>query len=532
MDPLWLVVAFALGLAVSRIGLPPLVGFLAAGFVLKAFDVEGGETLERIGDLGVQLLLFSIGLKLQLRSLLRPQVWAVTSLHMLTTSLFFGLGIGALAALGVAKLAGIGWGPALLIGFALSFSSTVFAIKILEEMGESSALHGRMAVGILIMQDVFAIVFLMLSTGKVPTPWALLLLLLPVIRRILMKLMDHCGHGELLVLFGLLLPLGTAMLFELVSLKADLGALVAGLVIGGHPKSEELAKTLLGFKDLFLTGFFLSIGFYGPPAMMDIVVAVILTVLMPLKVILFFVLMTRFRLRARTSLIGSLNLANYSEFGLIVGAVGAKEGWIDGEWLVIIALALSFTFILASWLNRMAPGFYDRFGDVLRRWQTAERMPEDQAIDPGDARIAVFGMGRIGTAAYDHMRSVHGDTVVGVDQEEEVVAEHREAGRRVVQGDALDADFWQLAKERKIEVVMLAMPNQRENVHAAEQLRQVREFTGTIAAIAQYEDQTAALETAGADCAFNAYKTTGIAFAKGVCAKMEASTTPAPGERG
>ena len=111
-----------------------------------------------------------------------------------------------------------------------------------------------------------------------------------------------CG-GEsafpLLVLFGLLLPLGTAMLFDLLHLKADLGALIAGLLIGGHPKSNELAKTLLGFKDLFLTGFFLSIGFYGPPAMTDILVAVVLTVIMPLKVILFFVVMTRFRLRAR-----------------------------------------------------------------------------------------------------------------------------------------------------------------------------------------------------------------------------------------
>ena len=96
MDPLWILTAFILGFIGFRLGLPPMVGYLIAGFVLQAFGVEGGESLESIADLGILLLLFSIGLKLHLRDLIRPEIWAGASIHMLITVVVFGLGIFAL----------------------------------------------------------------------------------------------------------------------------------------------------------------------------------------------------------------------------------------------------------------------------------------------------------------------------------------------------------------------------------------------------------------------------------------------------
>jgi len=120
MDPLWIFIAFLFGFAVKQVGLPPLIGFLAAGFVLNIFGVEGGETLDRIADFGVLLLLFSIGLKLNIKSLLRPVV-------------VFGAGFFALSLTGLSLFAGLSLSTSFLIAFALSFSSTVFAVKILEE---------------------------------------------------------------------------------------------------------------------------------------------------------------------------------------------------------------------------------------------------------------------------------------------------------------------------------------------------------------------------------------------------------------
>ena len=142
-------VAFALGLLSRAVGLPPLVGFLAAGFLLNWHGTVSGEMLQRLSDLGITLLLFLVGLKLDVRTLARPQVWAVASLHMSIVVLVLGTAIHVLALAGTSFLTGIDFSRALLIAFALSFSSTVFVVRLLEERGETASLHGRIAVGIL-----------------------------------------------------------------------------------------------------------------------------------------------------------------------------------------------------------------------------------------------------------------------------------------------------------------------------------------------------------------------------------------------
>jgi len=205
MDPVWVGIAFIFGIGARFVGLPPLVGFLIAGFVLNAFAIPVTADLQELSELGVTLLLFSIGLKLRVRTLLNPEVWASASVHMLITVFVIGVTILGLSAVGFSIFSGLDWTQSLLLGFALSFSSTVFAVKVLEERGEMQALHGRVAVGILIMQDIFAVLFLAFSAGKIPSPWALLLLGLIPLRPLIFFLMHRCGHGELLVLFGLLL---------------------------------------------------------------------------------------------------------------------------------------------------------------------------------------------------------------------------------------------------------------------------------------------------------------------------------------
>ena len=210
-----------------------------------------------------------------------------------------------------------------MLAFALSFSSTVFVVKSLEDKGEMKSLHGRIAIGILIMQDLAAVIFLVASTGKIPSPWALLLLLLIPIRPVFHYILQKTGHGELLILYGLVLALGGAELFEMGGVKDDLGALIMGVLISTHPKANEMAKSMLGFKDLFLVGFFLTIGMSGQLSLEVLIIGLLLVPFIFIKSALFFTLMTRFNLRSRTSLLATLNLTNYSEFGLIVVAIGA-----------------------------------------------------------------------------------------------------------------------------------------------------------------------------------------------------------------
>lgn len=520
MDPVWLGIAFVLGYAARRAGLPPLVGYLVAGFVLHAMGVEGGEVLEEVAEIGVTLLLFSIGLKLRIQSLMRPEVWAVASLHMLivvasVAGVLIGIGAWGLGS-------GMGVTKALLLGFALSFSSTVFAVKILEERGEMSSRHGHVAIGILIMQDLFAVIFLTTTLGKLPSPWALLLLGLIPLRPLLVRIMERAGHGELQILYGLALALGGAAIFDSVGVKADLGALILGMLVASSPRAAELAKALLGFKDLFLIGFFLTIGLSGLPDLKSIGVAGLLVVLVPFKVVLFFILLTRFKLRARTALFSSLSLANYSEFGLIVGAVSAQLGWIDQEWLQIIAISVALTFVLASPLNISAHTLYARFDRWLRPFQTRQRLPGDRPISAGDAEILIFGMGRVGTGAYEVLWKRFGRNVLGVDFDTQVVGKHIKDGRNVIIGDATDPDFWENLNHDKVRLVMLAMPNHQENMYTVNRLKEYG-YKGRAAAIAKYADQARELEAAGIHAVYNVYAEAGAGFANHVCDRLEVS---------
>jgi predicted Kef-type K+ transport protein len=512
-DVAWISLAFALGFGARLIGLPPLVGFLATGFVLNYLGMASGEMLQKLADLGITLLLFTVGLKLNLKMLLRPQVWAVTSLHIGLVIAIFGPGIFVLALLGAPLFDGLDFKLALMVAFALSFSSTVFVVKVLEEKGEMNSLHGRIAISILVMQDLAAVVFLVASTGKLPSPWAPLLFLLILMRPLFHLLLQRTGHGELLILYGLVLALGSAELFELGGVKDDLGALIMGVLISTHPKSDELAKTMLGFKDLFLVGFFLSIGMTGRLSLEAMVIGLLLVPFVFIKSAFFYTLMTRFKLRARTSLLATINLSNYSEFGLIVAAIGVANGWLDAEWLVVIAIALSLSFVVAAPLSSREDKIYSNYRPLWLKYQREERLPDDQLLDTRNATIAIFGMGRVGTGAYDKMHELHGDTVVGVDFDIERVRQHREEGRNVIRGAPSDADFWEnVDKDHNIELVMLALSNLTANLDALEQLR-VIEFPGRIAATARYQDEEAPLRIAGATVVFNIYGEAGAGFA-------------------
>lgn len=491
-EALSLAFAFAFGLLARRIGLPPLVGFLLAGFALHLSDREwglmpegGASALGHLAHAGVLLLLFTVGLKLKLGQVVKPAVFGGGLLHGALTLLMF---VPVLAWMGVSGK------EAWLVAVALSFSSTVLAAKMLEAKRELSAFYGRIAIGILILQDLIALAALVLWGGRAPEPWAALVLLLPFLRPLFWRLLDFCGHDELLVLMGMLLALVLGGLgFQVLGLSGELGALAMGVLLGGHARSRELSDALWGMKELFLVAFFLQIGMSGLPSRDDWEIALVLLLLLPLKGLLFFGLLVAFKLRARSAFLAALSLTAYSEFGLIVAA------GIPGlsEWLVPLALALSLSFVLAAPLNRAASALFERWEPWLQRAQRAQRLPDEEAPDLAGAGALVFGMGRTGTAAF-HGLLGHFPRVVGVDADPYRVAEHRAASRRVVMADAEDVDFWRHASLDGLSIAVLAMDDLDAKLAAARQLR-ANGFTGPIVTHALYADHAALLHAAGAD---------------------------------
>ncbi|MEC7202457.1 MAG: cation:proton antiporter, partial [Pseudomonadota bacterium] len=128
------------------------------------------------------------------------QFWGVASLHIDVVVALFGAVIFGLAILGIPFVAGLGLEQSFLIALAMSFSSTVFAVKVLEERGEIVSLHSRIYIDIFIVQDLATVLFLAISTSRLPSSWAISILLLIPLRPVLLKILERVGHGELLVL--------------------------------------------------------------------------------------------------------------------------------------------------------------------------------------------------------------------------------------------------------------------------------------------------------------------------------------------
>ena len=516
-DPLWIAIAFVFGLLLKMVGLPPLIGFLVAGFLLHALGAEADEFLNTIADMGITILLFSIGLKLRLQALTRPEVWGVASIHMVLVTFMFAALVMLFSQIGLPLFVDLDLKTSLLIGFVLSFSSTVFAIKILDDLGATRSKNGQVAIGVLVIQDIAAVVFLAISIGKMPSLWAISLLLLLPLRPLIHKVLDKTGHGELLVLFGIVLALGGADIFELVGIKGDVGALVFGMLLASHGKASELSKALLSFKDLFLVGFFLSIGMTALPGWEELLVALIFIVFLPLKVAIYFGLFSAFYLRASTSWRTSLNLGNYSEFGLIVGALAASAGWLPKEWLAVFAIALSISFILSAPLVNKRDFLYQNWRDRLRIFERGKRLLEEQNLDLAHVKIVIFGMGRMGTAAYKAMENDYPDQIAGVEINLDRTGKQQDLGRHVVIGDATNPDFWSRAIGLldNLEWVMLTLPTHTANMAAAERLQQMG-YTGRIAATSKFPDEEQELRDIGVDLAFNIYTEAGIGFASGL----------------
>lgn len=502
--------AFGFGMVLARLGLPPMVGFLVAGFAFNMGGLAKPPGLNLVADLGITLLLFSIGLKLDIRSMLKAEIWAGATAQMLITSaamagvLLLGQYLFPIALMDMSLTA------VLVLGFALAFSSTVFAVKVLEEKGDLTAFYGRIAIGILVMQDLFAVLFLSVSAGQLPSVWALGLPALLLLRPLLFRLLDMTGHGELFILCGVFFALGVgAEGFSLVGLSPDLGALMVGVLMAGHPRASELSKALFGFKELMLVGFFVSIGMKGLPTWTMLTAAALLCLVLPLKTGIYHLVVSRFGLRVRTSLFAALALTNYSEFALIVTAITVGQGLLATEWLLIIAMAISVSFAISAPLSMNSELVYRRLAGRLHRFERGFYHPHDAPIDLGSARAVVMGMGRIGSGAYDELQKIYGRDICGLEHAPERVDFNRSQGRNVLLGDACDTEFWlKLSKDVSLELVILAMPNHHGNVYAARQLRNFQ-FDCRIAAIARYPEEVEELMALGVCIAYNMYEQAG-----------------------
>lgn len=487
MDIIWIGLAFIFGFVASRAHLPPLVGYLVAGLALSIAGYEGGEMLKEISHLGVLFLLFTVGLHIQLKNILRFDILGVSLSHLFISTLIFTP---------ILLFFGFELETSVILAITLGFSSTVLTAKNLERRNELGAFYGRTAIGILIVQDLVAIAIIAYTGGGTPSLWGLSLFALPLIRPLLIRLLSYLQDDEIWMLFGLGLALGGAALFELFHISGELGALVAGMLLAADERAGKIRKQMWGIKEAFLIGFFLEVGLIGFPSVDGVYLIGLLLLLLPLKSFLFYFLFTRFRLRGRTSFLATISLTSYSEFTLIAGAVAVSNGFFPPSTLVVLGLLTASSYAFNSPLSVNEESLWDRWHDFLMNLELKGPHPEHQAVSIGSAEYLIVGMGNAGRAAYDKLKQQK-KPVVGMDIDPSRIEKNLAAGRRVIYGDIQDRDLWTGLDLKNVKSVMIAMGNETVKENATKTLREAG-FDGLIYVLTMREEEAEIMQRAGA----------------------------------
>ena len=521
---IYLLAVVVLGFAATLLRLPPLVGFLAAGFVLGASDLPNLDFVQTLGDLGVAVLLFAIGLKLDPRVLARREVagTAAIALVLLTTLsaalvvplLLVGLWVDTFTPAGAVALC-----------FALSFSSTVVVVKLLEDRDDAASLYGRIAIGVLVAQDIAAVAYMTFSSEEPPSPWALSLVALWPASRLFGKVLNRIDHREMRTLFGMSMALLPGyLLFDILGLDGDLGALIMGALLASHPAAKELSSALFTIKELLLVGFFLAIGMDGVPGAGAFVLAAALLLLLPVRALVYAVVVRLMRMRRRTSVMTGLAMTAYSEFALIVVSVAVRQKLLGGGWTAAVSFALALSFIVSSIVNRRPAGLVRRMTGRIPHRPSSTLHPEERPLNLLGVRTVVFGMGRVGRATYNRLYADGETGVLGIDNDASKVETLAKQGYNILEADATDQEFWDRLDAVHVTRAVLAMPEPGANVHVLEWLNR-SSFEGRVIAVAAFDDEAETMRRAGVDAVINMYDGLGDALAQAVEA-LPAGTAP------
>ncbi len=446
-----LVLGAALGFVGQWLRQPLIVAFIAAGIVAGP-DVLGVVSsavhVQVLGELGVAVLLFLVGLKLDpgLLRTLGPVALATGSAQVLLT---------ALAGAGLGWALGIPAQTAAVIGLALTFSSTIIVIKLLWDKGEVDSLHGRVALGLLIAQDLLVVVLMGLLAGLRGGAqgglWQALLggfvmlgTVLLFTRYVAQGLLERMARSpELLVTFAVAWAALLAALADGLGLGKELGGLLAGVSLASTPFREALASRLASVRDFLLLFFFVSLG-----ASLDF--GALHGNLLPAVVLSLFVLVGKPLIvlpilavagyGRRTAFLASLTLAQISEFSLILLALATQAGLADAATQALVTLVGLVSIGASTYLVTYAGVIYARVEPALARLidDGTSRQTAGEAPPPAD--VILFGLGRYGTAIAEGLRG-RGLTVLGVDFDPEMVARWRARGLPAYYGDAADPDF-------------------------------------------------------------------------------------------
>ncbi|OGM60172.1 hypothetical protein A3A75_05730 [Candidatus Woesebacteria bacterium RIFCSPLOWO2_01_FULL_39_10] len=375
---LLLVVAAFSGIIVKKLKQPILIGYLFAGFLLSAFGFLTDHVLiDNLGKIGVALLLFLVGLEMNIREL--PTI-GKAALYTGLGQIFFTFTIGLVIGL----LLGFNLTVSSYLAIAASFSSTIIIIKLLSEKNVLSSLFGKITVGFLLVQDFVAILILVFlaSLGREEmNPYGLLLLVVKGLglfvviwllsKKVLPALFERyvAASSELLFIVSIAWALGLASLVAgPLGFTLEIGGFLAGLALSNLPEHLEIASRTRPLRDFFLTIFFLSLGTnliiedVGKVIVPALIYSLLVLIVKPTIVM---IVMGFLRFKKRTSFLTSVTGAQISEFSLIVVSVGFTLGHLEKTHIALVVLVAAITMTASTYLVIGVEKIYAKIKDAL-----------------------------------------------------------------------------------------------------------------------------------------------------------------------
>lgn len=488
--------AALLGIIGQLLKQPLIVMFIFLGVLVgpSFLDiVQSKEQIHLLADIGIAILLFIVGLKLDLRLIKSiGKIALLTGIGQVIFTSLFGYVIGI--ALGFSSM------ESFYIAVALTFSSTIIIVKLLSDKKEIDSLHGQIAVGFLIVQDLVVIlVMIILSTlnragdSLIGVEIGLTLIYTMIFVGFTFLAMRYFVPGitlflarsiELLTLFGIAWAVAMAAISELIGFSAEVGAFLAGVTLASSPYKDVISSRLVSLRDFLLLFFFVNLGsnlnlsLIGEQIPSSIIFSLFVLIGNPLIVL---VIMGIMGYRKRTSFLAGLTVAQISEFSLIFAGLGLAVGHINEEVLGLITLVGLITIALSTYMILYSYPLYDFLAPILGVFEKRhiKEGKDRMARDQNPFEIVVIGLGRFGTEIIKRIEEKSSAKYFGVDFDPQVVREFQEQNKSVIYGDLEDPELLDRIPLQHVKCIINTVPNAEFAVHLVKRLGRLG-FKGSI----------------------------------------------------
>lgn len=535
---LLLLISAIIGGVFVKLRQPALIAYIVVGVAVgPAFLglVSAHEPIELLAKVGVAVLLFVVGLKLDISHVRHiGPVALATGLGQLAFTIIIGFCL--VLAMGKTSI------EALYVAVALTFSSTIIVVKLLADKREIDTLHGRIAIGFLIVQDVAVVVAMMAMSAMrgaddasmIETVGSLVgrivvagMLLFIAMRYILPRVIAMMAQsGELLLVFAIAWGTALAAFGEWAGFSHEAGAFLAGFSMASTGYREAINAKLTGIRDFLLLFFFIDLGSkldfstLGEEVVPAIVLAVFVLIGNPLIVM---AIMGYMGYRKRTGFLAGLTVAQISEFSIVFVAMGITLGHVGIEVLGLTTLVGLVTITLSTYMILYSHPLYSRIAPLLsvfeRKRPFREIAVEQQVSVDSDPEVVIFGLGRYGRRLLAELHR-NGTPVLGIDFDPETINSLSRQGLPVQYGDGEDAAFVDGVKLTNARWVVTTLPLVNSNAGLLHAIRETA-FSGKIAGIVRDGEHAKALTDIGCDQVFNLFEDAAD-FAAGIFANKQA----------